>query len=98
MTNVLHEPRLVSPKNGRVFTTTSSVLLRWSWVPSAEYYSVEVATDTVFSRIAFSALRDTTFTTTTPLEGITFYWRVKAHRDQSVSPWSERRSFIIRNE
>jgi hypothetical protein len=94
----LHEPRLISPKDGWVFTTTSQILLRWSWVSTAKRYSAEVATDTLFSRVVFSTTTDTTFVRTVPLEGMRFYWRVKAHNDRTVSPWSDVRTFYIRNE
>lgn len=52
-TNALHEPRLISPNDGRVFTTTSQILLRWGWVSVARLYSIEVATDTLFMRVVF---------------------------------------------
>ncbi len=94
----LHEPRLVSPKDGRVFTTTTQILLRWGWVSSAKRYYAEVATDTSFSRVVFSSITDTTFVRTPSLEGIRFYWRVKAHNDRMESPWSEFRTFYIRYE
>lgn len=98
VTKVLQEPRLVSPKDGRVFTTSSQVLLRWGWISAANRYTIEVATDTLFSRVVFSAAAETTFVRTTPLEGTRFYWRVKAHNDRLTSPWSEFRSFFVRFE
>lgn len=96
VTNVLREPRLMSPKDGRVFTTTSQILLRWEWISAAKTYSVEVSTDTLFSRVIFSAIAETTVVRTTPLEGTRFYWRVRAHNDRLFSPWSEFRTFYIR--
>jgi hypothetical protein len=98
VTNVLHEPRLISPKDGSVFTTTSQILLRWGWVSTAKQYSVEVSTDTLFSRVLFSASAETTFVRTTPLDRTRFYWRVRAHNGRLASPWSEFRTFYVRFE
>lgn len=96
ITNLLHEPRLISPRDGQVYTTTSQILLRWGWIPAAKQYSVEVSTDTLFSRVVFLATAETTFVRTTPLEGTRFYWRVKAHNDRLISPWSVYRTFSVR--
>jgi hypothetical protein len=94
----LPQPRLSSPKDGWVITKTTQILLRWGGVSTAKRYSTEVATDTLFGRVVFSTTTDTTFVRTTPLERTRFYWRVKAHNDRMASPWSEFRTFYVRNE
>lgn len=98
LADLLHEPRLISPKNGRIIGTSSQILLRWRWVPAASTYSVEVAHDSLFTQTAFSALVDTTLVRTTRLEGSTFYWRVRSNKDQQSSPWSDIFKFYLRTD
>ncbi len=91
----LHEPRLVSPKDGIMLSRSRQVSLRWESIISATRYSVQVSKDTSFSTLFFSALTDTTVIQTTPFDDGRFFWRVRASNARLTSPWSSFREFGI---
>ena len=91
----LHEPRLVSPKDGAILLRSRLVSLRWGNIITATRYTVQVSRDTSFSSFLFSVVTDTTAIQTPPLEGALFYWRVRATNVRLTSPWSSIRLFVI---
>ena len=93
--DILYEPHLIRPKNGGIVRNSTSVILRWSWIPSATSYSVQVAEDTLFRDPVFSAEADTTFIQTGPLLGSRYYWRVRSNKAQFESRWSDFNMFMI---
>ena len=93
--NTLHEPRLLSPKDGSVISRSREILLRWGTVVTATKYTVQVSHDSFFVNPEYSAVVDTTATRTTTLQHVLYYWRVRARNDRLESPWSEMRRFNI---
>ena len=68
---------LIGPAGSNVPLTPT---LEWSETSNAAEYYVEIATDSGFTNVVYSATTsETTHTVTTPLEELTFYyWRTKA--------------------
>ena len=82
-------PVLVSPANGRGIGVPSIVTLRWKAHTSFGSYVVELsANDSTFRRIVFSAIVDTPFVQTVPLDPNRYYWHVKAIGTGRETPWS----------
>lgn len=89
-------PVLLSPNSGRGLGLSSQVTLRWKPTKGAGSYSVEVATDEFFKRIAFQATVDTTVIRTAPLDSRKYFWHVKAHLTTGLSTnWSDTWWFLI---
>jgi hypothetical protein len=95
------KPSLNSPQNGYT-GTSSTILLEWSAANNAEWYSVQVSTQSNFSNIAVQNNNLTqTFYELTDLQApSTYYWRVRAHNSNGDSEWSEIRHFnlVLENE
>ena len=91
----LHEPRLVSPKDGIILSRSRQVTLRWAGIISATKYAVQVSKDTSFSALFFSVVTDTTVVQTSPFDNGRFFWRVRASNVRLTSPWSSIREFGI---
>ncbi|HAL56429.1 MAG TPA: hypothetical protein DCP63_08140 [Bacteroidetes bacterium] len=97
---VLRAPVPISPKNGRVISSSEQVTLRWLGVPTVRRYAVQVSEDSVFSTIAFVATVDTTFARTPGLPERAYFWRVRTvNAFEAGGAWSEvwffiRRSFV----
>jgi hypothetical protein len=95
------KPSLNSPQNGYT-GTSSTILLEWSAANNAEWYSVQVSTQSNFSNIAVQNNNLTqTFYELTDLQATsTYYWRVRAHNSNGDSEWSEVRHFnlVLENE
>ncbi len=86
---------LTTPANGATGQATQPSFT-WSAVADATSYDLDVATDSGFSNIVFSAdgLTATNYTPPTPLSGgTTYYWRVQAQGDCGSSPYSTTFSF-----
>jgi hypothetical protein len=95
------KPSLDSPQNG--YTGTSdTILLEWSAANNAEWYSVQVSTQSNFSTIVAQNNNLTqTFYELTDLQApSTYYWRVRAHNSNGNSEWTEVRHFnlVLENE
>ena len=93
--NTLHEPHLVSPKDGSTLRMGRPVTLRWGNIVSATAYTAQISGDSLFGVFLLSASTDTTFFLTTPIEGGRFYWRVRALNERLTSPWSSVRQFAV---
>jgi photosystem II stability/assembly factor-like uncharacterized protein len=91
---LLNAPTLIDPPNSSTGVSLNPTFT-WQSVPNALYYQIEVAKDTKFTSLVFSAdsLQDTTIISQTLISDATFYWRVKAKNDNSISPWSDVWSF-----
>jgi GH18 family chitinase len=92
---VLSSPVLVAPINNAADQLTN-LTLTWGSVPNAQYYHLQVGTDSNFSTII---LDDSTLTTTSKnLIGLVYstkyYWRVKASSSTSSGPFSDVFNFI----
>lgn len=81
-------PVLVSPANGRGIGVPLIVPLRWKPVVGANLYEVEVAKDTSYRWIFFSALTESLTIRTTQLEPRRYYWHVKAYLSGRETEWS----------
>ncbi len=82
-----------------------STLFRWSSVPGAEYYRLQVASSTTFSdsqlvydysSIPSTTFSSVTFTATMPENYKTYYWRMYGIYDNCVSEWTEPFSFTVK--
>lgn len=99
----LGTPAILAPANGTTFDVASGVgMLRWSPVPDAAYYQVQISDVSTFPGPA----PDATYASL-PMEGMVApvdvigrvrYWRVRAvtHSKAEVGPWSAARSFTVR--
>lgn len=86
----LRAPDPISPKNGRIISSTDRVTLRWRLVANARSYLVQVSQDSLFSTVFFSNHVDTTFAVTASLPERVYFWRVRAQNGpELISPWSE---------
>lgn len=91
---LLNAPKLIDPPDNS--TGVSLVpTFKWESVANATIYEFILAYDKEFTNIVFTAdsLKDTLLISQTLLADKTFYWKVKAKNDNSVSPWSEIWSF-----
>jgi hypothetical protein len=87
---VPNPPVLVSPPNGRGIGVPSIVTLRWKQVPNAGSYAVELAPDSFFRRMEFTAIVETLSVRTTPLSPNRYYWHVKAYLPSGTeTAWSQ---------
>ncbi len=85
---------LVSVPNGITCVDTN---VKFIWRKSdAEFYSIQVATDTLFQNIYSEKnnLTDTTLTVHIPLYNTKLYWRVASIKALCQTDWSEKREFI----
>lgn len=84
-------PRAEQPVNG------AALVLSWVPLESASSYEVEVSEKESFDEIYFSARTGSSTSITVyktfPTDGSTFYWRVRANRKGSLTPFSEPRPF-----
>ncbi len=93
-TTIISKPILISPeKDSKGVPTTANFL--WHKVAGAEKYTLQIAKTDKFEDL-FLELENITDTSTiitniTPLTK--YYWRVKAHRGETVSQWSAIWSF-----
>lgn len=91
---LLTPPQLIYPENEAIGVPAEAELL-WHKVKGAQNYKVEVALDSEFDNIVFTAedIVDTTVTTD-KLEYLTdYYWRVMAYSPNNESAWSDIWSF-----
>ena len=86
----LEAPILVSPEDKELGVPLFAELT-WHQQSAQAVYSIEVATDELFTDIVFSADNHTdTSITTTQLDGISYYyWRVKSFTGDNESMWCE---------
>lgn len=95
----LAPPALVSPKNGRVITTTNRITLRWRATFGASSYAVQVSRSAAFNEVLLVAQVDTTALTTTLERGFVYYWKVMSLIPPNYgSAWSDPWSFRLLRE
>lgn len=89
-------PAPLSPVGG-IPADASAATLRWTSVPRATAYQVQVSTRDDFSELAFDMTLDDTTSLTLysllPEDGTTYYWRVRCEIDKGWRPWSAPVSF-----
>ncbi len=87
-------PTLLEPDDGAQPTFTPT--FRWTAVRGAQFYRLEYSTDPSFgSNVTRVDTRNISWTPTNPLPNdVNYYWRVRVHSGNSVSEWSEVRSFV----
>lgn len=92
----LTAPELVSPAN-QVTLPVTNVTFEWIAVKNAEEYELQLAVDPSFTNIFESRTEITT--TSVDKEGLafetTYFWRVRAYRNQLISDWSTVSRFTI---
>jgi alpha-amylase len=89
-------PNLISPINGAL-NVSSTPSLMWSFIPNAQTYHLQVATDSSFTNIIFN---DSTIISASkqigPLDNnLKYFWRVKSKNINSSSSFSEIWSFEV---
>ncbi len=92
----LTPPQLLEPDPAATPTFTPS--FRWAAARGAQFYRLQYATDSSFNvDVTTVDTRNTTYTPPGDLPNdVNYYWRVRAHSGNSVSEWSETRSFVKR--
>lgn len=90
----LNAPYLIYPSNNSTGISLNPTFT-WHLVPNATIYELNVSTKADFSTIFFKAdsLKDTTLISPNLNSDETFYWRVQAKSDFSISEWSETWTF-----
>ncbi|HUN66348.1 MAG TPA: LamG-like jellyroll fold domain-containing protein [Bacteroidota bacterium] len=87
-------PQLLAPADG-AFNQSTDLTFVWRSSPGAQYYNLQVSTDSTFS---MSSVNDTSLTDTVRTvaglpNNITLFWRVSALNGDGNSPYSTVRSF-----
>ena len=87
-------PQLVSPAN-TLSKVATDVQLVWESQESADFYSLEIATDNDFDDIylAVDSIPDTTYTTSGLDNYTKYYWRIKSLNAGGETPWSSEWNF-----
>ena len=90
------QPRIFSPKNDAIFKNPTEILLRWSSLPDAVQYDVQVDRTDVFEEPQEFSTTTFEFSFTNIQEG-RFYWRVRGRNALGrESQWSAVYRFEIR--
>ena len=86
----LNAPKLIYPANNSTGVSLNPKF-QWNLVPNAQVYELMVSTKQDFSATFFTAdsLKDTTLISPTLQADQTFYWKVRAKNEFSISDWSE---------
>jgi hypothetical protein len=91
-------PELQHPDN-EATVEEASVTFRWTNVPEASNYELQIARDPDFENQLFEgrigAESSFTFSGLPPQEGITLHWRVRAKRGEAWGPFSNPRRFTV---
>ncbi|OYT14691.1 MAG: hypothetical protein B7C24_16975 [Bacteroidetes bacterium 4572_77] len=87
-------PILYSPANGAT-NVNAMPLFDWGAISGATEYTIQISIDNTFASSVYSDTpTDSKYLMPTKLmEGIRYYWRVKAHTAIDESDWSQVRSF-----
>ncbi len=86
------------PQNLTTSITSATPTFRWDIVEGAESYDLQVSTDPGFGStvINVSPTRQNSYTHTSTLANATYYWRVRAKRNGSVTNnWSPSQTFTL---
>ncbi len=87
---------LISPKNGELQVLTKDTLV-WEPIIGADYYILDIATDTEFSEIVMESVKIQTnkFVFDNLTKGKKYFWRVKCSIKDKENVWSNVWSFTI---
>ncbi len=84
-------PELLSPPNGSTNVTLTPTL-SWNSVPGANYYNIQVSTNSGFSTtvVNVTGINNPGYTITSGIltTNTLYYWRVSATNNGGTSPWS----------
>ncbi len=85
---------MLKPLNNS-YNITTTLKLEWSATENTDNYDLQLTDDEYFELIKIDekAISSTCFITESLDSGITYFWRVKAHNDNSEGNWSEIFSF-----
>lgn len=87
---------LISPEDGAALPP-GQVTLVWQQSDEADFYEVEVATDSGFVQLAFqhrSVISNRTTVSSLPANQV-YYWRVRPRNAIGPGPWSPVRHFVL---
>ncbi|GEM_PF-7006536 len=89
-------PTPISPENGYI-CLDKDVSLRWTSVPEADNYRVQIAEDANYSQLVLDLIVDKTQfgPTISFIDGQYYHWRVAAIHDSRASEWSESQTFFF---
>ncbi|MBW2312210.1 MAG: DUF1566 domain-containing protein [Deltaproteobacteria bacterium] len=92
-------PTLISPTDGAT-VTSGSYSFEWESVTGASGYQIQVSTDSNFtSTVIDETLSTASYTPTTALSAVTYYWRVRAEESSGdQGAWSVVWSFTVSTE
>jgi len=87
-------PKLIYPEQGAVGIDIIGKLT-WEKLPNAAHYTMLISKDSIFREIVVNAVSlPSNECQVDNLENITtYFWKVRAHSTETVSPWSETRIF-----
>ncbi len=88
-------PTLSLPLN-EIINLPNPPTLVWSVCTGRSYYTLQVSTDSLFSKNVYTLnqLTETTRTVYGLNNGYKYYWRVNARNSKDTSTWSDRYSFV----
>jgi len=92
--NTMFPPTLVSPVNGATGQMPDA-FLKWSAVPSAFHYKVQVSTDSLFGTAKTYSTNLAAVNADHLLFNTTYFWRVKAYGVSDSSAWSDPNKFTV---
>src|SRR5678816_1877359 len=95
----LATPVQVAPINGSSAAWEDQPLVfNWNPVTNATSYRLQIAKNSTFSKIVIdqSGISSDGWASQTPLDSMTYYWRVKASNGGSSSGWSKKFKVIIK--
>jgi hypothetical protein len=85
------------PQNLQTSVTFATPTFSWDIVEGAETYDLQVDNDSLFGSTAINInTRQNSYTWESTLANGTYYWRVRVHRDGSITnKWSSAQSFTL---
>ena len=90
-------PTLLSPANNS-FAINIPVTFTWNALPGADLYDIQVSTDANFSNIVISSnnINETSIESNQLLNGIHYYWQIRARNQNEISDWSTAFNFYTK--
>jgi hypothetical protein len=86
------------PQNLQTSVTFATPTFSWDLVEGAEFYDIQVDDDPNFGTpaIPITPTRQNSYTHTSTLANATYYWRVRVHRNGTVTnSWTENQTFTL---
>jgi len=85
------------PQNLQTSVTFATPTFSWDMLEGAEYYDLQVSTDSNFgSTVIDTNTKQNSYTDTSTLANAFYYWRVRAHRNGGVTNnWTSNQSFTL---